>query len=150
MAVGLRAGVRPLFYADARCLSFMSAFDLCAIFGNLLDNAVEAAAACAGDSASGTSSTPEVVLDVRPEKGFVAIRCCNPYAGELRPVAGTFATTKPGEGHGVGLRSVRTTVERYGGVLTVDAAGGTFTAVAVIPQPESSLQVPGAHEDPCH
>ena len=149
MAASLRVGVRPLFYADAKCLSFMSAFDLCAIFGNLLDNAVDAAAACVGDSASESSGTPEITLDIRPEKGFVAIRCCNPYTGELRPVADTFASTKPGEGHGIGLRSVRTTVERYGGVLTVDAADGTFTAVAVIPQPAPGMQTSGACGDPC-
>lgn len=139
MAACEQAGARPVFYADAACLSFMSAFDLCAVLGNLLDNAVEAVAGLARRSEEGEAGVPEVVLDIRPRKGFASIRCSNPYVGGLRPVEGGYATTKRDrEGHGVGLRSVRETVERYGGVLTLEAAGGVFTATAIVPLPDAS------------
>lgn len=139
MAACERAGVRPVFYADAACLSFMSAFDVCAVLGNLLDNAVEAASALAGGE-----SAPEVSLDIRPAKGFASVRCSNPYAGALRPVEGGFATTKRDRaGHGVGLRSVRETVERYGGALALEASGGVFTATALIPVPGGAAGAAG-------
>ena len=159
-------GVRPVFYADASCLSFMSAFDLCAVFGNLLDNAIEAASALGGQAASTIgaagagvygadasrtgaagvaaseanapeTSMPEVTLSVRRQKGFAVVRCTNPYGSNLRPEADGFATTKPDrDNHGIGLRSVRATVERYGGALTLEADEGVFTATVILPIPD--------------
>lgn len=140
MAACVAVGARPAFYADASCLAFMSAFDLCAVFGNLLDNAVEAVRGlpAAGPGAGEEGQGPEVCLDVRPKRGFVSIRCSNPYVGERKATADGlgFVTTKAdGAEHGVGLRSVRATVERYGGALAVETDGGVFTVTAIIPVP---------------
>ena len=94
-------GIRPVFYTDASCLSFMNAFDICAIFGNLLDNAIEAAGCVSrehaeqggsksaanaedrGGEAAENVSKPEVHLTVRPSRGLILIQCRNPYRGEL-------------------------------------------------------------------
>lgn len=122
-------GVRPLFYVDARCLGFMSSFDLCAIFGNLLDNALEAAEKVA-------DPRREIQLDVRPTRGMAVVRCRNPYEGRLSPSDNGkgFATTKADrEEHGYGLRSVEKTVESYGGSVSIDTADGMFTVTVVVP-----------------
>ena len=129
-----RLGVKTAFFVDAGCLSFMSAFDVCTLFGNLVDNAVEAASRLAGQN----GTEPEISLDVRRQKGFASVRCANPYTGNLlRMPNGNLATTKDApEEHGIGLRSVRATVERYGGALTIDTADGMFTVTAILPIPE--------------
>lgn len=132
----LANGITPVFYADAAHLSFMSSLDLCALFGNLLDNAIEAVERLppGGDRS--------IYLDVRPEKGCSFIRVTNPFVGDVRPgpaglAAGDLITTKPDTSeHGVGLKSVRMVVKHYDGSLALTAESGAFTASAIIPLPQ--------------
>lgn len=126
----LAQGVRPVFYVDARNLGFVNSFDLCAIFGNLVDNAVEAAEKLPEDQPR------DIQLDVRTTHGLVAIRCQNPFDGTLNATPEGLRTTKSDrENHGFGLKSVRQVVKRYGGTLTWHADNGVFEATVIIPLP---------------
>ena len=107
--------------------------DIYSFFGNALDNAIEATRGL--DDIAMRS----VSLVVRQVAGVASIHVENRYAHE--PVAngeGTLLTSKDDiANHGFGLRSMRLTVEGYGGTLAtlVDREGRTFHVNAMIPLP---------------
>lgn len=139
-AACLNRGIRPVFYTDGRDLDFVSSFDLCAIFGNLLDNAIEATECLGGDA------THEILVDIRRSRGLVVIQCRNVYGGSLRnDEHGDFATTKrDAEKHGYGLKSVRSTAESYGGSMSVATDGGVFAVTVILPVPVTTSSVTSA------
>ena len=80
--------------------------DLCALLGNALDNAREAA--------TGVASAI-VRLRCRADKGLFMLAVDNPIHGEIHA---DLSTTKPDKrAHGHGLPSMRSICERYGGTL---------------------------------
>ncbi len=107
------------------CIDFMSANDLTALFCNLLDNAVESAA-CIQDSfielhIRRQENTPYIVLSVQnscTEDPFDA-------HGQL------LSHKKDRARHGLGMKSIRRTIENYEGDMQVyyDGDSGTFHAV---------------------
>lgn len=112
---------------DGRPLSFMRPADIYALFGNAIDNAMEALADV-------DEADRYLRLDVRETRGMLAIRVENPYRGSLEFEDGLPRTTKGDERyHGFGMRSIRMIVERYGGYLSIDADGGVFLLTALIP-----------------
>jgi hypothetical protein len=141
-------GIRTEFYVDARCLSFVGALDLCAIFGNLLDNAMEAVERMAKSDPQRDGGAPEpdgdrarsISLDVRRVRDMVVIRCANPFTGPLKHSTadgGRLVTTKPDPSmHGYGLRSIQEAVERNGGSITYSSERGVFALTAFLPLPE--------------
>lgn len=125
-----RAGVTLSCIADGRALGFMSAADIYALFGNALDNAIEAVRAISDPTRRSIS------LVVRHVAGVVSIHVENPFEGELVVSEGLPRTTKADHAnHGFGVRSMQLTVERYGGTLTVLAKGGRFHVNAIFPAP---------------
>ena len=107
-------GAQLACVADGASLDFMDAVDLYTLFGNALDNAIESAV-CLPD--------PErrvISVQVFRKAGMTLIQIENCFQGPLAfGEDGLPATTKGGEPgwHGYGLRSIRDTVEKYGGVL---------------------------------
>lgn len=100
----------------------LSEIDLCALLGNALDNAMEAAE---------RAEDKRVSLRCRMEKGLFMLRVENAYAGELSP---DLATTKADKAsHGFGLAGMREIAERLGGSLEVRAGGGRFQLIACLP-----------------
>lgn len=105
--------------------------DLCMVLSNLLDNALEA-----------TCRVPE------PSERFIRLTLCevdrmmlikveNSY--EMEPVRQGvwFKSAKTNGGlHGWGLSSVKMTVEKYNGTLTVSHADGRFCAATVLSYPD--------------
>ncbi len=121
-------GVKLLSYADAAALSFVDAMDLCAIFGNALDNAVE----CAEKLADPEQRVVKVY--VYTQNQFVVIRFENFYDRALHFEDGLPRTTKENrQMHGFGLRSIRGNAEKYGGTISVHADNGAFRLVVLLP-----------------
>ncbi len=111
-----RNGVRLEAVLDIRPFPRMEDIDVCAIFGNILDNAIEASSQLA-DPGKKTIS-----LKSTRAANQLIITCANFYSGQLRLSSGLPATTKADPlHHGIGLSSVRRSVEKYGGVLTLEA-----------------------------
>lgn len=116
--------------ADGRQLSFMDGVDVYTIFGNALDNAIECVA-----------RLPEaeqrlVSVSVRARSGLALIRVETQLQGDLNFKDGLPQTTKEQKDyHGFGLRSIRYTVEKYGGHMTIHAENGRFLLSLSIPQP---------------
>lgn len=93
--------------------------EFCPLLGNLLDNALNAVKELEGEQRCIT-----VVCRMLSEQ-MLGLSIANPYAGKLRFRGDGLPRSQPG--HGVGLRSVRTTVNRYHGSLDINANGGVFT-----------------------
>ncbi len=113
--------------ADAARLDFLADADVYALFGNLLDNAIEA-----------VREMPEaersIGLSVKSINDFVAIHVYNGYGGDIKFENGLPITRKQSKAyHGFGLKSVKHTVEKYDGVLRVSADDGIFNVKILFP-----------------
>ena len=96
--------------------------DLCALLGNALDNAIEAAVQ-AGDK--------RISVRCRADKGLFMLRVENAVEGEIRPDLSTTKADK--SSHGFGLAGMREIAQRCGGSLETRVQGGCFELVACIP-----------------
>lgn len=101
--------------------------DLCAILGNLLDNALEAA---------GKVPNPEnrhASLVIRRIHRMLVIKVENTFTEVEKGEDGELKTTKEDGGlHGWGLKSARIAAEKYEGTLKTSCEGGRFRAVVTL------------------
>lgn len=116
-----RNGIKLACMADGASLSFISSSDLYSLFGNAIDNAIEAVK---GLENPGMHT---IGLVVRKVHGFLSVNICNYYANEITLVDGLPATTKEDTRfHGYGLKSIKMIVEKYGGDLSFQTQNGVF------------------------
>ncbi len=118
-------------FADAHDLGFMDMMDICSLFGNAIDNAIE----CVEQIED--KSMRLIKLTVRTQNRFLLIRVenCTNKAVDLRD--GLPATTKKNkESHGYGIKSIRKAAEKYGGCLTLEQQDSWFIMTVLIPLPE--------------
>lgn len=99
--------------------------DLCVILGNLLENAIDAQRYLNPEEryirVTAASDSNSLVLSVE-----------NRYDGTLVQDSGNYISRKSGEGHGIGIASVRAVCEKYDGILQIETDGDTFLAGVVI------------------
>ena len=101
--------------------------DIVTIIGNLLDNALEAAAK------TPPPAQKTLKLSVALDKGVLVIKTENTFNGEIREAAGqTPASLKDGSDHGHGLKNVNRSVDKYGGSMKIAHAGGVFSAKVLL------------------
>lgn len=87
----------------------LHSFDLNVVLGNLLDNAIEAAA---------QTEEKELKLTIRLEKGILFLHICNSCQGIAEGRAGHLETTKEdASNHGIGLGNVKGIIEKYHGEM---------------------------------
>ncbi|MBE5826830.1 MAG: sensor histidine kinase [Butyrivibrio sp.] len=115
--------------ADGNILDFMHVADICTIFGNALDNAIESVTLI---------EDPEkrlIHIAVSPRKNFVLIQINNYSENRIQLKNGYPVTTKADKGnHGFGLKSIRYTVEKYHGTITFGQNKNWFELKILIPQ----------------
>ncbi len=116
--------------ADGKALGFMSVADICSLFGNILENAVEACEHV---------SDPQkrvVSLNVRNVAGQISVSEDNYFAGELRFSGGMPLSSKGDpDRHGFGVKSIKMIVEKYGGTMDCRVTGDLFSLGCMIPVP---------------
>ena len=96
----------------------ISDYDLCGIFGNILDNAIEAV--------TGMES-PVINLFIGNQLDMLYISCKNPYQGERAKREENYVTTKASpENHGLGIPRVREIAKLYNGEVNISAEDGNF------------------------
>lgn len=101
--------------------------DLCAILGNLLDNAIEAAGQVREEGER------FIRLTVRRIHQMLVIKVENSYKALPVKKDGALVTLKEDKGlHGWGLKSARTAAEKYEGTVQTSYNGSTFSAVATL------------------
>lgn len=120
---------------NGELLDFMHVTDICTIFGNALDNALESVA---------MEENPEkrlIHVAVSNQKNFVKIDVSNYCDGKTRVTDGRLpATTKADKkNHGYGLRSIKYSVEKYGGSIHVDTSNSWFNLYVLIPYPDKKM-----------
>ena len=119
--------------ADGRRMGFMEEADIYALFGNILDNAMEAAGELAQEEKRIIS------LTVRNERDFLIIEEENYYKGELAFENGLPQTQKADRtSHGFGMRSIRLLAEEYGGDLKIRTQDGIYTISLLFPLKEET------------
>ena len=124
-------GIRLSCMVDGSKLSFMPVGDLCALFGNALENAIEAV--------SSIENEEDRVISflVRENRGMLVITVDNNFT--VVPVMddGLPRTTK-GDSlwHGYGLKSICLVAEKYGGDATV-SVDEMFHLTVLLPLPTS-------------
>lgn len=117
--------------ANGQCLSFMQPSDLFSLFGNALDNAMEAV--CKLDDVEKRI----IFVSVKEELGMAIIHVENNYTGELIMADGIPRTSKDDEFyHGYGIKSIRMVVEKYDGNMALLPQNGIFNLNITIPVPE--------------
>lgn len=130
--VSKKASINLSCIIDADELGFMSEADVYSLFGNMLDNAIEASKMLDEDKRS-------IGLSVKRIKGFIAVTVYNGYVGNLKFENGLPLTTKEDKAyHGYGLKSIRNLVEKYNGVLRISADNGIFCLKILFPIAEGT------------
>lgn len=116
--------------ADGALLGFMHVMDICSIFGNALDNAIEH-----------VTLIPEeekrlIHMSVTAKRNFVFIKIENYCEDEIVRNENQFITTTKADkkNHGYGLRSIRTCVEKYGGSVDFGQKNNWFELNILLPR----------------
>ena len=121
-------GITLSCIADGAQLAFMTDGDIYSLFGNLVDNAIEAVMKLERDMRS-------IGLSVKSSNGLIYIGIYNRYDGRIKFENGLPVTTKTDKAeHGYGMKSVKMLVEKYGGEMKIKTDGGVFELNIVFPQ----------------
>jgi sensor histidine kinase regulating citrate/malate metabolism len=121
-------GITLTSVVDGGLLEFMNAMDICSIFGNALDNAIES------ELKIPNKEKRLIHVTVSQQKNFLMIRFENYFEGDLKYSEGILATTKKEKGfHGYGIKSIKYTVNKYGGAVGITAENNWFDLKILIP-----------------
>ncbi len=110
-----KSGITFKAMADGNILTFMHVKDICALFGNLLDNAIEATQQIA------SPDNKLITLSVKQKNNFVVVECVNCCDQQviIQEKNDLPKTTKDDKkNHGFGLKSIRQIAEKYNGSMT--------------------------------
>ena len=121
-------GIELLVVADGKLLSFMDVADICTVFGNALDNAIE----CELKIPDKSKRIIRLVLSA--QKQFLLLKVEN-YCPFLPDFRDGLPTTTKGDtsNHGFGLKSIRYTAQKYGGSITTGVEDDWFVLKMLIP-----------------
>ena len=108
-------------------LDFMSKMDIYSLFGNILDNAIEAVMKLPLEKRM-------ITLTVKKVGEMLLIHTDNLFEGELQFDGANIITSKKDKtAHGYGLLSIRRMVDKYGGAVKLGTANNVFVLDIVIP-----------------
>ena len=122
------SGIHISCVADGSLLAFMNPVDLYTLFGNALDNAIEAVRKL--------ESKEKRVIDIMlyERQRFLMLQIVNPMCGEVKFEDGLPLTTKAKNGyHGYGMKSMLHTIQKYEGHLTTEVKNGCFYFNVMLP-----------------
>lgn len=107
----------------------MKSMDMCSIFANALDNAIEAASAC---------KDPFISFSIKRTDKFNIIKIINSASGKidvekLLSYSG-YTSKKDKDHHGFGLMNVRRAVEDHNGIIKAVSADNDFTLSVMMPR----------------
>ncbi len=123
-------GIELAVVADGKLLSFLDVMDICTIFGNALDNAIEC------ELKIPDKSQRMIRLSLSSQRQFLLLQVENYCPEPPRLQNGFPVTTKSDpEHHGIGLKSIRHTAAKYGGTTTITCQHNWFVLKVLMPLP---------------
>lgn len=127
-----QCGITMTVVADGAQLNFMDTMDICSIFGNALDNAIESVSKLA------EPDKRLIRVAVYKNSGCVMVRVENYFESPIEKRNGEYLTTKKDHQgyHGYGIKSIRYTAEKYGGSVSVFSEDNWFYIRVLIPVKE--------------
>lgn len=124
MSFAKSKGINVVISAEDVPMDFIDDFDITAIFANLWDNAIEAC--------DKVENEKYIEMSMSRVNDFILINLKNSYDGIIRTENKNLSSTKPNHS-GVGLKSVKYSVEKYDGVFITNYNGKTFRAEITLP-----------------
>ena len=123
-----REGIRFTYIVDGKQLAGFDSVDICAIFCNLIDNAIEAVMKMEREERF-------ISLKVSMVGNMLYIAIYNPSLDLPKVIDEDNIITSKGDklNHGFGLKSVRMTVNNHGGEMKVYTEENTFHVTILIP-----------------
>ena len=115
--------------ADGDALSFMAPADIYSLFGDAVDNAIEAV------QKLDDPDKRVIDLTVRSTGGMVSAHVENYFRGDVRLSNGLPLAQGGQDARGFGARHMRAVAERYGGSITTSTEGDLFRLDVLIPLP---------------
>ena len=107
--------------ADGTLLDFMDVMDICSIFGNALDNAIEC------EYTIEDKEKRCITLDIHKKGNMLIIRLENYCQNELKADTNFPETSKKDKyNHGFGLKSIHYIAEKYDGVVKIGVKNNIF------------------------
>ena len=123
---GLRCngkGIKLTCVADGGAISFLSEADTYSLFGNILDNAIDAVLKIDDEE------TRTIDLQIAKKGKFISVSAKNPYVGEVNLAENGLPITDKADKdyHGFGVKSIAFIVKKYDGELSVSLEDGVFS-----------------------
>ena len=117
-----KKGISFVIDADPLTIEDMEEADLCALFGNLLDNAVEGCERENGER--------EIRISIRKIREMLMIKAVNTCHTVPPRKDGFFLSSKEDKSlHGWGIKSMKMIAEKYGGTMNCEYKNGEFNVV---------------------
>jgi hypothetical protein len=129
----LKNGINFTCVADGKIIDFIDVMDICSIFGNALDNAIE--------SVKDLDTLEKRIIKVaifKKEK-LVLIRFENYLEKDLKFEGGFPLSTKINRNeHGYGIKSIKKIISKYNGTMRINAENNWFCLYLLIPFKEKT------------
>ncbi len=110
-------------------IDFMKPIDLCSIFTNILDNAIEAC-----DKINDENINKYIRIKGTIAKSFFIIKCENSKVNDIKIIKNRFLTDKKDKfKHGIGIKSIKSSLEKYDGELLFEDDKNKFVLNIYIP-----------------
>lgn len=123
-----RHGIELKFMGEGQLLNFMEDMDISALFGNMLDNAIESVVKIKD------RQKRLISIHVIQERQFIRIRTENYCEEDVQFQDGLPVTTKKDKRfHGYGTKSIKKIVEKYGGSVMAGKTDNWFELKILIP-----------------
>jgi C4-dicarboxylate-specific signal transduction histidine kinase len=119
-------GIHFSYMIDGTLFDFLPETELYSLFGNILDNALEASRKVRD------AEMRMISLKAAAKGGRIIIHAENVFEGRLILKDGFPQTDKKGSGHGFGLRSIERTAKKYAGTLGIRTEGQIFKLTVVM------------------
>ncbi len=124
MSYARSKGIEVVISAEDVPIDFVEDLDITAIFANLWDNAIEAC--------DKVTDKKYIEMSISRVNDFILINLENSYNGVIKTENKNLVSTKPNHS-GIGLKSVKYSVEKYDGVFITNYNDKTFRAEITLP-----------------
>lgn len=125
----LKINMEVIIVKDLADINFVDEIDLCTIFGNLLDNAIE------GCQRASETTAQKIIINIDIVNSFFVMVIENSFNSEsVQRNNNIFKTSKQDKLlHGIGIQSVKSAIDKYDGSLILEPNDEKFIVKALIP-----------------